>query len=872
MTQSKHPITGTTHTLPFDKLSPRAPSPSSAHITHIGEVTGPVHTGSGDIIMVTGEGDHVAATVQGENVRDKELAYLDGLLRRYEYWRDHYTPLAGIAEVRAAVKDGPRLDLPMPFIPPGFEKLVEHGYGERVEVRREPVDDLRTAVAEHRRIVLLGDPGSGKTTTLWRLAYDYGNAARADGRAVLPLLVPLGGYTDDGPFDAYLARHLGPLAPYLETYRASARLILLLDGLNEMPRAGYAERVNRIRDVLDRYPDEIVVVTCRALDYVDVARLERLQEVEVSPLDGTRIQIFLHNYLGETAGERLFWAMAGDEPYALWDTWQRAGGTWEAFWTAEEMPEEVYSRTSVSQDKLWARLRKEPPPLLALGRNPYLLLMTAQVYASAGGKLPANRARLFAAFVDTLLGREKKRHPEGWIEAGRQKDGLAALAYAMQAERGRGTTVEHGWAVTRLGQAVPGCDAGRLLYLATSATLLDADDATVRFYHQLLQEYFAAREMGRRVAAGEALDRYWPPQRWWEPSGWEETTILLAGMEPDASTLLERLAAVNPVVAARCLVEGGAQADEAVRRDIATRLVATMTDGQRPPVARAQAGDALARLGDPRPGVGVDPTTGLPDVVWCDVPAGSFLMGSDKGRDPEAYDDELPQHEVTLPAFLISKYPVTNAQYAAFVEDGGYTEKWRRCWTEAGWRWKKDRAGPETYGGVFDLPNHPVVWVTWYEAVAFCRWLTEQLHQSGELRADEEITLPTESQWEKAARGVDGRVYPWGGDPDPNRANYGETGIGTTSAVGCFPGGASPYGVEDLSGNVWEWCRTKWEDDYEGYRDDNDPGGEALRVLRGGAFLNGASYVRCAYRHGSYPDPRSGDAGFRVVVASPVHL
>ena len=90
----------------------------------------------GSIAVVAGEGAQVTVTIQGENVRDKELAYLDGLLTRYEYWRDHYTPLAGIAEVRAVIKDGPRLDLPMPFIPPGFEKLVEHGYGGRAELRR----------------------------------------------------------------------------------------------------------------------------------------------------------------------------------------------------------------------------------------------------------------------------------------------------------------------------------------------------------------------------------------------------------------------------------------------------------------------------------------------------------------------------------------------------------------------------------------------------------------------------------------------------------------------------------------------------------------------------------------------------------------
>jgi formylglycine-generating enzyme required for sulfatase activity len=261
--------------------------------------------------------------------------------------------------------------------------------------------------------------------------------------------------------------------------------------------------------------------------------------------------------------------------------------------------------------------------------------------------------------------------------------------------------------------------------------------------------------------------------------------------------------------------------------------------------------------------VGLRPD-GLPHIAWCEVPAGPFLMGSDKGQDREAYDDELPQHPVDLPAYSVSKYPVTNAQYAAFVQDGGYSES--RYWTGAGWRWKGDRAGPETRRGVYDLPNHPVVNVSWYEAVAFCRWLTERLREAGVLGVDEEVRLPTEAEWEKAARGSDGRIYPWGNEADPNRTNCNDTGIDTTSAVGCFPGGASPYGVADLSGNVWEWCGTKRRRSYNEVADES-LAGDAPRVLRGGAFHFYQGYVRCAARVRLDPYFWGYDLGFRVVVA-----
>jgi formylglycine-generating enzyme required for sulfatase activity len=263
---------------------------------------------------------------------------------------------------------------------------------------------------------------------------------------------------------------------------------------------------------------------------------------------------------------------------------------------------------------------------------------------------------------------------------------------------------------------------------------------------------------------------------------------------------------------------------------------------------RAFAGRTLGRLGDLRPGVSLR-KDGLPDVAWCDVPAGEFLMGNSRETDAMADDSETPQHRVTLEGFSVSKYPVTNAQYDAFVLDGGYTKKWQHCWTKDGWRWKGDRSGPDKVGGGFGLANHPVVNVTWYESMAFCRWLGE--------RSALPIALPSEAQWEKAARGIDARRYPWGAEITPEYANYDQTGIRTTSAVGIFPKGQSPYGALDMSGNVWEWCRTKWRDNYNAAADDN-PEGTNWRVVRGGSFIDNDRYVRCAFRGRTSPAAVTG--------------
>ena len=167
--------------------------------------------------------------------------------------------------------------------------------------------------------------------------------------------------------------------------------------------------------------------------------------------------------------------------------------------------------------------------------------------------------------------------------------------------------------------------------------------------------------------------------------------------------------------------------------------------------------------------------------------------------------------------------------------------------------------------------------MSWYEALAFTRWLTEYLQQEGVLAEGWRVTFPSEAEWEKAARGADARIYPWGDELDPNRANYDDTGIGTTSAVGCFPSGASPYSVEEMSGNVWEWTRSLWGKDWikseftypyrpHDGRENIQASDDYLRVLRGGSFNFSDNYVRAALRYGFVPYFRIDRIGFRVVL------
>ncbi len=242
-----------------------------------------------------------------------------------------------------------------------------------------------------------------------------------------------------------------------------------------------------------------------------------------------------------------------------------------------------------------------------------------------------------------------------------------------------------------------------------------------------------------------------------------------------------------------------------------------------------------------------------PEVIL--IPEGAFLMGSDPRRSEFFRTDEQPQHTLTLPAYYIAKTPVTNQQYLAFVQATGY---------HSPTHWE---------GGVFPetKANHPVVNVSWYDALAYCRWLASVTKKP--------YGLPSEAEWEKGARGADGRVYPWGNLWDGKRCNTKEARKDATTPVTAYPMGASPYGVLDVAGNVWEWTRSLWGggdleplykypyDPADG-REDLEAGANMRRVLRGGSFNYPHDAARCACRNHLTPENGNWFVGFRVVLLS----
>ena len=232
--------------------------------------------------------------------------------------------------------------------------------------------------------------------------------------------------------------------------------------------------------------------------------------------------------------------------------------------------------------------------------------------------------------------------------------------------------------------------------------------------------------------------------------------------------------------------------------------------------------------------------------AWCEVPAGEFLYGRDNRK-------------LSLPTFAMAKYPITYSQYQVFVDanDGFRDERWRQ-----GLAQRAETPGEQEW----EIQDHPRENVSWYDAMAFCRWLSWKL--GGAYKADQLtkwlVRLPTEFEWEKAARGTEGLLYPYGNKFNARKSNTLESGIGKTTPVIQYKQGASPYGVLDMSGNVRNWCLTDYDDPQMNV-DQEDVNLDSRRVVRGGSWHYNLDYSRAVFRTYLRPTFRNSHVGFRLV-------
>lgn len=691
-----------------------------------------------------------------------------------------------------------------------------------------------------RSVVLIGQPGSGKTTYLQRMLL----AALDDPRALglpadtVPVFLRLQGVSQlDLPafIDAQLDDPTHQLMGIGEHLCKHGKLLLLFDGLDEVADAETRAEVAAWIETLHRNPHAYVVMSCRPAGYTDDIARRSFLKLELGELDDAKMAAFVHNW--HVTVER---HLQPDEP---------ARAEAEAKRNADALLQVLAQREFVAVMRVYE-----------MTRNPLLLSAICLVHY-AQKRLPKERATLYEEAIRVLLERrrarradEQPRTPEERLEPADVVTVLQPVAHWLHTRRERQASRLEllepvATAIGRLrGRDL---DAGRFLTMAREeAGLLTGFGVDVfGFMHLGFQEYLTASHLldlgsGDARIYRELAGRF--DDEWWR----EVILLLLArrmpnGFVPFMTALLDQPsfgAWCEGVLIDECFSEAALPSPEpflgVLRRDADDRqlAVARLLDRVMPEqlvavsdVLEGHGNGELRRWWQAKQGQ-ADERTG---IVFVRIPDGTFMMGSPDG---EGEKREHPQHCVPLGPFELARTPVTNAQYRRYLEAN------------------PDVAPPEFWGDrSYNQPEQPVVGMSWWEAQAYCKWAG--------------LVLPTEAQWEYACRAGTTTRY-WSGDEERDLDEvgwYGGNSKHRLHPVGEKP--ANPFGLFDMHGNVWEWCRDAYgsyatsPQPVDGLR--HEPVGAADRVLRGGSFFVDARLARAAYRSDWRPAGRSRGVGFR---------
>ena len=825
-----------------------------------------------------------------------------------------------------------------------FVKLtlqIEKGVDERTHFaldaqKQVAYDDLETLLQEinERVAVLLGGPGSGKSTLLRHLQLQHAWRELENPKGNVAFFVPLNAYRikEDGTLPSprsWLAAQWQQQTrrlelPTFETLFAQGRMLLLLDGVNEMPhhnRADYRQRIERWQQYLQTAHQDgnTIVFSCRNLDYSASlgSTAVPIKQIQVEPLSPQQTEAFLQAYLPET----------GDD---VWRNIRENGKLAELFTTP------FYARLLVDQVVEDGSI---PHGAAAMITNSVRQALHREVLQS-NNRLFRPNALLTQRDYEQAFRNHWGIYTHTLPERGILIPKLARLAFDMQdsviAHEGQQVRVTEETAQKLLNHP----QAALLIAAGIQLNILhlDEESETVTFHHQLVQEYFAARILARTLDL-ERVRTVWhvadvspsleetvatlkggAPLPALPSTGWEETTLLAAAMTADPDKFVRDLMSVNLPLAGRCVAATDVQVNTTTVEMIQSALLTRLEDPDADLRARMAAAAELGKVGDPRWTHHTGPFGDYLLPPFVEIPGGDYTIGDDEGQ----FENQKPAHTVSIAPFEIAAYPVTNAEYALFMAAGGYEdEQWwqtgaARAWLhgETGtqlfkefWQkvrnhlltkmteesiqkhpywspyqieynlWIRDltiqefdellnqehpqdkRLLREPNGwneNSYNLPNQPVVGISWYEAQAYCAWLSAQSGLA--------TTLPTEVEWEAAAAGTTRRRFAFGDTYNLTRCQTSDSHIERTMCVGIYPSGRTPNGIHDLSGNVLEWtssCFRRYPYQANDGRETTN-NTNARRTMRGGSGYHTHIWACTASRTDFDPRARSLFGGFRV--------
>lgn len=756
---------------------------------------------------------------QGLSEREQEVLYLTKIISSCKRRLDEYrivklsgTSIELITPSGEQEEDVFLGDIPKPYQPDQFihkYELIENGNEES-----EIIDNIWEHIeSKTNSVILLGEPGSGKTVSLLQLTFDYAEKALVDEEEYLPVYIPLGSFKDEKTIEEHIKSKIRKIVNSESFVFNKSRYMFIFDAYNELS----GNKKDSVTDYIKA--QKRFIVSCRVLDYnsnfYDVGKLTK---INILPLDLDQIEKYILAFLPNITKAESLWASLGGCA-DLTSFWRKVHNT-VLFWS---LPDELEQSdiddwdTLLSETNAWKQMHSIG--LLSVCRCPLMLNIICSIFE---GTLPTNNSTLFNVFVDRCINKELTRKKQiGEITdnniAHLKETALKIMEFLAEkiitTKQGTGINATDGRIF--LSQKFPENDINRGIELLSGANLLIVSDDEIRFFHQLLQEYFASKSLSSSFHSERLAQEFFDQQNWWEPNGWEEAATLLMGALYTQNNLsvihryLLWLADAQPKLVVRCIERSGIpditiqKLDKNIKSELQEKLILRIKSPNENLQSKFETAKALGRLGDSRAGVGIEKkgTQELPQIEWI-----------------SSYNED---------GLSISKYPITVKQFYSFIValDGyqsSFDKTERKKWTDEYQRLHS---------------NEPVVNVSWDEVKAYCDWLTQKFHCM--------IRLPTEKEW-KAFRCLTAPIT--------------DCNLGELSPVGlCFE---ENIAISDF-GLVWEWCSDNCE--AENQTSSKTKYSTPTRVLKGGSWRYSKEYRSDTYRFRTYPSFERNDVGFRIV-------